>query len=77
MANDYWFRPKTFGYGAGMPRNWKGWAYLVVLLGGIVGGNYLIQHFLPRGDRNMALIAGAVFFLMPMVALAMYKTGDN
>ena len=76
MADRYWFRPKTFGYGAGVPRNWKGWAYLVVLFGGIAGGNYLIQHYLPRSDWSMAFIAGAVLFVLPMVALAMYKTGE-
>ncbi len=32
----YWFRPKTYGYGA-TPANWKGWAataaFIAVLLG--------------------------------------------
>jgi hypothetical protein len=25
MGGDYWFKPKTHGYGA-TPANWKGWA---------------------------------------------------
>ena len=25
MANQYWFKPKTFGYGAS-PTTWEGWA---------------------------------------------------
>lgn len=32
-----WFAPKSFGYGAGLPIAWQGWAllaaYLVVMLG--------------------------------------------
>lgn len=75
MTGGYWFRPKRFGYGTGLPSNWKGWALLGVLLGGIIGGNYLIRHFLPRGDWSLALMAGTVFFILPLVALAMYKTG--
>lgn len=29
--SDYWFKPKTHGYGA-YPANWKGWAAIIVLL---------------------------------------------
>lgn len=32
-----WFRPKRYGYGAGLPLRWQGWAvlagYIAVLLG--------------------------------------------
>jgi hypothetical protein len=28
MANRYWFRPKTFGYGAS-PTTWEGWAMVL------------------------------------------------
>lgn len=28
---DYWFKPKSYGYGA-TPINWKGWASIVVLV---------------------------------------------
>ena len=27
MYNEYWFKPKTHGYGAA-PANWKGWALI-------------------------------------------------
>ena len=26
---EYWFEPKKFGWGAGKPIHWKGWALLV------------------------------------------------
>jgi hypothetical protein len=26
----YWFEPKTFGYGAGLPISWEGWAALAL-----------------------------------------------
>lgn len=28
---DYWFRPKAYGYGA-TPSNWKGWAAVIVFV---------------------------------------------
>ena len=27
-----WFRPKRYGYGAGLPLKWQGWALLLVTL---------------------------------------------
>ncbi len=27
MTNDFWYKPKTHGYGA-YPTNWKGWAFI-------------------------------------------------
>ena len=38
MSNDgYWFAPKRYGYGAGLPIAWQGWvlmaAFLVVAIG--------------------------------------------
>ena len=32
--NEDWFAPKLFGYGAGVPIAWQGWA----LLGGFIAG---------------------------------------
>jgi len=36
MADDPWFAPKRYGYGAGLPIAWQGWAvlsgYAVLLL---------------------------------------------
>lgn len=30
-----WFKPKRFGYGAGLPCSWEGWVALAALVGGI------------------------------------------
>jgi hypothetical protein len=27
--NRYWFAPKTYGYGSGLPIRWEGWAVLL------------------------------------------------
>lgn len=38
MASDPrpWFQPKRFGYGAGLPITWEGWAVLILFLIGII-----------------------------------------
>ncbi|MGN6819916.1 MAG: hypothetical protein ACTHJR_14710 [Sphingomonas sp.] len=30
MSDDDWFAPKRFGYGAGLPIAWQGWAVVVL-----------------------------------------------
>lgn len=32
-----WFNPKVYGYGAGLPCSWEGWAVLVVFLAIMIG----------------------------------------
>ena len=48
MTNRFWFKPKRFGYGA-TPSTWEGWAivaaYVVVLVGGIVGITVRTESF--------------------------------
>jgi hypothetical protein len=74
MSNGYWFRPKYFGYGTGLPLNWKGWLHLAVLIAGVSGGLYLIRRFLPHGDWNVAEAIGFVAFVFPMIVIAARKT---
>ncbi|ROT96679.1 hypothetical protein EB810_01630 [Altererythrobacter sp. FM1] len=33
----YWFAPKRFGYGAGMPIAWQGWVLLIAFAALLIG----------------------------------------
>jgi hypothetical protein len=44
---DAWFAPKHFGYGAGLPIRWQGWAVLALCLA-VAGGAALL---LPPPDH--------------------------
>jgi hypothetical protein len=44
--SDYWFKPKSHGYGAS-PANWKGWAATVGTLAIILGSGLLVFGFEP------------------------------
>jgi hypothetical protein len=74
MSDEPWFRAKRFGYGAGLPLNWKGWAHLAVFVVVITVGNIAIQKYLPVGGRAPAMAIGAVVFVLPMLWLAARKT---
>lgn len=39
-----WFAPKRFGYGAGLPIAWQGWAVLVAYLAVVIGVPRLWPH---------------------------------
>jgi hypothetical protein len=74
MEDDYWFRAKEDGYGAGYPLNWKGWALILAILIAMFGGQYLIQHFVPQRDWASAVIAGVIVIGGPFLWLAHRKT---
>ena len=36
-----WFRPKAYGFGAGLPIRWQGWALMAVFVAVLLAGNLL------------------------------------
>ncbi|HRD46649.1 MAG TPA: hypothetical protein PLF78_09225 [Caulobacter sp.] len=60
-----WFNPKTYGYGAGLPCSWEGWAVLAAFLAVVVGGRSL----LPSDGAYALLVLGAVVVLIVVAAL--------
>ncbi len=71
MGEDFWFKPKTHGYG-GYPANWKGWAAIGVFA--------VVQLFLVVGllvpvtvwGQPPGLTAIAVFMLGTAVITAAF-----
>ena len=47
-----WFAPKRYGYGAGLPIAWQGWALLGVYLTLVVGAAFLLGE-----DEPLAVLA--------------------
>lgn len=39
-----WFRVKKYGYGAGLPINWQGWAFIGALVGVLSGIGLLAEN---------------------------------
>ena len=73
MGNEFWFRPKTFGYGA-TPTTWEGWAVIAVyglVILGCVAAMYLRKQSLPTIASSIAIMVVATVM---MVVVSVQKT---
>jgi hypothetical protein len=68
--SDYWFKPKTHGYGA-TPANWKGWAATTVALAIILGSGLLVFGLepTPASRPNGWKIGGWLVFVAIVFAV--------
>lgn len=61
-----WFRTKRYGYGAGLPCSWEGWAVLLGFAGVMITLSSLAPHLATSHPRlftgfHVGLILGVVF----------------
>ena len=63
-----WFAPKRYGYGAGFPIAWQGWALLIVYVA------ILIAAGLVFGDRPVVVIAIALPVTVLLILIAARTT---
>lgn len=68
--DDAWFAPKSFGYGAGLPIRWQGWAMLLGHLGTVMIGAWLLRSN-EAAVLSWALLAG----LLPLPLYALKTRG--
>ena len=54
IDNPDWFRPKRYGYGAGLPLKWQGWALVIGTIALIWGAVALFP------DRPLIIVSVAV-----------------
>jgi uncharacterized membrane protein len=73
MTNQYWFKPKTFGYGA-TPSSWEGWAvvaaYTVVLVSCVLA----ISSYNGSFVAFVAAIAAMVVATIVLFVVSVQKT---
>jgi hypothetical protein len=61
-----WFAPKRFGYGAGLPIAWQGWALIAVLVGVSMA---LVFALAPAHQGYLAIaVIGINLAAMPLIA---------
>jgi hypothetical protein len=65
MEKGPWFRAKRFGYGAGLPFEWQGWALLLSHMAVIIG---LALALSARPLLMLPLVLIAAFAPMPIYA---------
>ena len=71
-----WFRPKTIGYGAGLPIAWQGWAVLFVFALAVIG-TMLGSDFFLSGWVRMATKAGGIFVSIVMLSIVIKARTDG
>jgi len=72
--NEYWFRPKERGIGAGVPLNWKGWALFAAYLGAILAVPSAWELYLGYPGSVALRILGVVAVSVPFLLVAWKKT---
>lgn len=63
--DDAWFLPKRYGYGAGLPIRWQGWAVLGVYLVVVISAAFLVERA-PVAFAAILVVATAA--LLPICA---------
>ena len=64
MSNEHeWFAPKRFGYGAGLPIAWQGWALMIGFVALIALAGFLIPYTLV-GYLSVVTMLTALFILV-------------
>lgn len=68
MSQEYWFRQKRYGLGAGMPTHWKGWLLVALWCAAVVPLAML------AATRPVAGFAGIAALTIPFVWICWRKT---
>lgn len=67
-----WFRPKTIGYGAGLPIGWEGWALILSYMAAMIGLALLAET--SAGTRLMGLIVVMILITAILLVVAKART---
>jgi hypothetical protein len=69
-----WFRPKAYGYGAGLPIAWQGWVVLAVFLLAVFGLHWLVVTYVQAARQLVIQTAGLVILVAAVMLIAKAKT---
>jgi hypothetical protein len=73
MTHQFWFKPKTFGYGA-VPTTWEGWAVVAVYVAVVTA---CVIAMIVRKDSfatHVSSIATIIVATVVMIAVGVQKT---
>ncbi len=67
MGNKYWFRPKTYGYGA-TPSSWEGWLVTLFFILLIISRTVQLQ------ENTLRFFVEFIIILIVLIIIIKYKT---
>ena len=72
--NEAWFRPKTRGYGPGLPIHWKGWALLTAFIAVISFFPFPLEYYLGRTANPLERLVVIIAIASPFIWIIKQKT---
>ena len=66
--NPEWFAPKRYGYGAGVPISWQGWAVTIAFVGLVFTAGLLLRH------NQLGFISSIVSLTLVFIVIAAKTT---
>ena len=69
-----WFAPKRYGFGAGLPIAWQGWAVLVVYFVVCCGAPFFFLQILSPEAATAAIVAVAVLATIAVIIVSALTT---
>lgn len=72
--NEPWFRPKLYGYGAGLPIHWKGWVLGVAYAVSLLGAPYALERALGYPPDFATRLIVVVALTVPFIWIVKRKT---
>ena len=71
-GDEPWFGEKRYGFGAGLPIAWQGWALLLSYISVMIGLGAVAER--ARGEALVGVIAGMLLASVAIVAIARART---
>lgn len=71
---EFWFKPKRFGYGAGLPTAWQGWAVLVAYIAAVCLAAALPVLFEDRPLGVLIALTVVVLLTVPLLLVCERRT---
>ena len=72
--NKFWFRPKRYGYGSGLPISWEGWVVLAGFFACIGLLEYLCLAVVDPREGAPWMFGGVAVLVVALVLICRAKT---
>jgi len=74
MTGDYWFKPKTYGFGA-QPSSWKGWLATIAFISACLVWSWGMLFGATQSTQDrVVFVAGLIVMIAAFALLARKKT---